>query len=149
MSDYAAGYVHEVGPNVTRFQKDDRVLSMTSFALRGDNRYGAHQRFVLTSEIHTAHVSRSQILCEPLFLTFKIGSTPFESATSAISVYAAMSALVLHMNLDRPLPETVLKNQSVLIWGGASTLGFYAVQIASQVNSSLKTSFMNLVLTGK
>ena len=67
----------------------------------------------------------------------QIGSIPFEAAVSAISVYAAMSALVLHLGLDRPLMGTMTKNETVLIWGGASSLGFYSVQIASQVRMHL------------
>ncbi|PQE21999.1 alcohol dehydrogenase protein [Rutstroemia sp. NJR-2017a BBW] len=124
LGNYTAGYVHDIGTGVTRFQVGDRVLSMSAFAVRGDHRYGAHQRFVLASEMHTAH----------------IGSTSFEAATSAISVYAAMSALVLHLNLDRPSLEAIPKNESVLIWGGSSTLGFYAVQIASQAGYRVITT---------
>ncbi|KAH9204070.1 chaperonin 10-like protein [Leptodontidium sp. 2 PMI_412] len=124
LGNYTAGYVYDVGPDVTRFQKGDRVLSMSGFAVRGDNRYGAHQRFVLTSEMHTAH----------------IGSTPFEVATSAISVYAAMSALILHLKLDRPYPGAAAKKESVLIWGGSSTLGFYSVQIAAQAGYRVVTT---------
>jgi NADPH:quinone reductase-like Zn-dependent oxidoreductase len=63
----------------------------------------------------------------------QIGDTSFENATSAASIYAAMSAMVLHLNLDRPSKDIQTKGETVLIWGGSSTIGFYAIQIAAQV----------------
>lgn len=56
-TDYVAGYVHDVGPGVTRFKKGDRVLSVSAAAVRNDHRFGAHQRFTLSTELLTAHVS--------------------------------------------------------------------------------------------
>jgi NADPH:quinone reductase-like Zn-dependent oxidoreductase len=67
----------------------------------------------------------------------KIGDIPFENATSAFSVYAAMSALILHLDLEKPTLEAPERNESVLIWGGGSSLGLYAVQIAAQVGQYL------------
>jgi NADPH:quinone reductase-like Zn-dependent oxidoreductase len=58
-TDYTAGYIHDIGPNVTRFRKGDRVMSMSCFSVRGHHRYGAHQHFVVASEIHTAHASHA------------------------------------------------------------------------------------------
>lgn len=51
-----AGYVHDVGPNVTRFKKGDRVLSTSAMVLYNDPRYGAFQKYTLTSEDMTSHV---------------------------------------------------------------------------------------------
>jgi len=53
--------------------------------------------------------------------------------TSASIVYAAISALVLHLGLERPAKNARLRDEKVLIWGGGSSMGFYAVQIAAQV----------------
>lgn len=69
----------------------------------------------------------------------QIGDTPFEDATSASIVYAAMSALVLHLGLDRPSKDAQSKEENVLVWGGASSIGFYAVQIAAQARPPLRT----------
>jgi NADPH:quinone reductase-like Zn-dependent oxidoreductase len=44
-----------------------------------------------------------------------------------------MSALVLHLGLETPSKDAQPKEENVLIWGGASSIGFYAVQIAAQV----------------
>lgn len=63
----------------------------------------------------------------------QIGNTSFEDAASPATVYASMSALVLYLGLDRPAKDTAPKAETVLIWGGASALGFYAIQIAAHV----------------
>jgi NADPH:quinone reductase-like Zn-dependent oxidoreductase len=52
---------------------------------------------------------------------------------SAITVYGPMSALVIHLGLDKPSKNATPKGKNVLIWGGGSDFGFYAVQIAAQV----------------
>ena len=48
--------------------------------------------------------------------------------------------MVLHVGLDRPskTPNLANKDQNVLIWGGGSSFGFFAVQIAVQVCFCLK-----------
>jgi len=57
--DYVAGYVSTIGEGVTRFKKGDRVLSMSAVALHNDHRFGAHQKYTLSVETLTAHVSLS------------------------------------------------------------------------------------------
>ena len=52
-----AGIVHEVGLDVVRFKKGDRILTSTAMILRDDWRYGAFQKFSLTKQEMTAHVS--------------------------------------------------------------------------------------------
>lgn len=58
----------------------------------------------------------------------------FESAASVSNLYAAMSALVLHLHLDRPSkqPNPENKAKTVLIWGASSSFGAFAVQLAVQ-----------------
>jgi NADPH:quinone reductase-like Zn-dependent oxidoreductase len=60
---------------------------------------------------------------------------PFEDATSAASVYASMSALVIHLGLAKPSENAEPKRETILIWGGSSSVGTYAVQIASKVRT--------------
>jgi NADPH:quinone reductase-like Zn-dependent oxidoreductase len=52
---------------------------------------------------------------------------------SAIIAYGPMSALVIHLGLDKPSKNATPKGKNFLIWGGGSDFGFYAVQIAAQV----------------
>jgi NADPH:quinone reductase-like Zn-dependent oxidoreductase len=44
-----------------------------------------------------------------------------------------MSAMVIHLGLDKPSKDAAPKNENVLVWGGSSSVGAYAIQIASQV----------------
>jgi hypothetical protein len=112
---------------------------MSALAVRNDHHFGAHQRYTLSVETLTAHVCRLFCLAGETVedtitdIAIQIGDTPFNDATSASIVYAAMSALVLHLGLETPSKDAQPKEENVLIWGGASSIGFYAVQIAAQV----------------
>jgi NADPH:quinone reductase-like Zn-dependent oxidoreductase len=49
-----------------------------------------------------------------------------------------MSALVLHLHLDKPSPPNPLnKSKKILIWGASSSFGAYAVQIAANAGYSV------------
>ncbi|KAE8451010.1 hypothetical protein EG329_005450 [Mollisiaceae sp. DMI_Dod_QoI] len=126
LGHHVTGYVHSVGDGVARFKKGDRVYTMSAVALRNDHRFGGHQRYTLSGQTLTAH----------------IGNTPFEEAASASALYAAMSALTIYLKLDRPSknPDPENKDKKVLIWGGGSTLGFFAIQIASQAGYTVITT---------
>jgi hypothetical protein len=131
-------------------KKGDRVLGLSASALRNDHRFGTHQRFTLLTELLTTHVSnwprhyipnsnRWNELADEMTIA-KIGDAPFAEASSASSVYSAMSALILHLKLDRPSTNAKPKSETILIWGGASTIGFYAIQIASQAGYKVITT---------
>ncbi|KIW11759.1 hypothetical protein PV08_09031 [Exophiala spinifera] len=113
-----SGVVEKVGPGVTRFAPGDRVATNTTGVLRNDSRFGAYQRFALT----------------PQALTSKIGETPFDVAASLSTTYSSMSALFIHLNLERPLSigRAVPKGEKVLIWGISSSFGAIAAQLAQQ-----------------
>ncbi|KAF8533347.1 hypothetical protein BDD12DRAFT_865761 [Trichophaea hybrida] len=49
-----------------------------------------------------------------------------------------MSALHLHLHLEKLSKNPSPKPETVLMWGGASTLGSYSIQIAAQ--SGIKLS---------
>jgi NADPH-dependent curcumin reductase CurA len=51
-----------------------------------------------------------------------------------------MSAMVLHLGLEKPSKNAAPKKERVLIWGGSSSIGFYAIQIASQAGYSVVTT---------
>ncbi|KAE9364642.1 GroES-like protein [Stipitochalara longipes BDJ] len=132
LGNYVSGIVHSTGSGVTRFKKGDRVLSMPGVALRNDHRFGGHQRYVLSTEKLTTHIGKE---------------LSFEEASNASIVYAALSALILHLGLSRPaLPfSKVHKNEPrngerVLIWGGGSQIGFFAVQIAALAGYTVLTT---------
>ncbi|KAF7596098.1 hypothetical protein BBP40_003360 [Aspergillus hancockii] len=119
-----SGRVIQTGPLVTRFHVGDRVVTNSAGTLRNDARFGALQCFALTTQQ----------------LTAKIGEASFEKAAAlASNLYGAMSALVLHLHLDKPSarPNPLNKSKKVLIWGASSSFGAYAVQIAASAGYSV------------
>ncbi|KAL6401374.1 hypothetical protein AUP68_15243 [Ilyonectria robusta] len=111
-----SGVVEKVGPGVTRFGPGDRIASNSTGVLRNDAQFGAYQRFALV----------------PQALTSKISETPFEDAASLATAYGPMSALFLHLGLERPSgrTEAAKRDEKVLIWGVSSSFGAFATQIA-------------------
>lgn len=103
------------GTGVTRFKQGDRVLSVTRVSLRNDHRLGWHQRYSLSDVAWTS----------------LIGDTRFEDAVHAASVYAAIFAMVIHLGIEKPSQNAVPKSETVQVWGGGSSIGFYAIQIAA------------------
>ncbi|KAL7917594.1 GroES-like protein [Trichoderma austrokoningii] len=113
----ASGIVKKTGPGVTRFQPGDRILTNTTGVLRNDSRFGAYQKYCLTPEN----------------LVSKIGDVPFDEAANFATSYAAMSALVLHLGLNKPqIPSATSVDEKILIWGVSSSMGMFAAQIAKQ-----------------
>ncbi|THC90635.1 hypothetical protein EYZ11_009897 [Aspergillus tanneri] len=112
-----AGIVNKVGLGVTRFKVGDRIVTTGASTVRNDPRFGAYQRYALTTQD----------------LTAKIGDVSFEKAAGISNLYGSVSALVFHLGLDRPSadPNPNNKYKKVLIWGASSTFGAYAVQLAA------------------
>ncbi|RYP43574.1 hypothetical protein DL770_011569 [Monosporascus sp. CRB-9-2] len=112
-----SGVVEKVGPGVSRFSPGDRVACNSTGTVRNDPRYGAYQQFVLV----------------PQELASKIGDTPFEEAAAISTAYGVMSALFIHLGLERPSSGShrVSKGEKVLVWGVSSSFGVFAAQIAT------------------
>ncbi|KAL7907650.1 GroES-like protein [Trichoderma velutinum] len=105
----ASGVVEKTGPGVTRFKPGDRILTNTTGVLRNDSRFGAYQRYCLISDVS------------------------FDEAANIATSYTAMSALVLHLGLNRPqIPGAPTTGEKILIWGVSSSLGVFATQLARQ-----------------
>ncbi|KAF2448272.1 GroES-like protein [Karstenula rhodostoma CBS 690.94] len=111
--DYA-GVVQEVGPEVVRFKKGDRVLGIVhgSNQVRPDN--AAFQEFVYAKEGLTAHVPDQM---------------SFEAATLGVGIITVGQGMYQEMPIpwpDRPLKEKV----PILIYGGSSATGALGIQFA-------------------
>ncbi|PNP73417.1 hypothetical protein FNYG_13244 [Fusarium nygamai] len=111
-----SGVVVKVGSAVARFKVGDRVVTNSAGTIRNDSRFGAYQRYALTTQE----------------LTAKIGDLSFETASSISNLYGAASALFLHLQLEKPsgMPTSDKKAEKVLIWGASSSFGAYATQLA-------------------
>lgn len=125
-----AGTIEALGPDVKDLQVGDRVASIRSPKTLGDPKFGAYQKFALAS-------ASSIFKLDP--------STSFhEASATVLNTAAIVSALTIHLGLDRPdvsasaAPDS--KNKKILIYGGSSSCGGLAVRFAAQAGYTVITT---------
>ncbi|BFZ64103.1 hypothetical protein YB2330_005241 [Saitoella coloradoensis] len=118
-----AGTIEEVGEGVTEFKKGDRVLAYAaSLGLGGKPEYAGFQKYTLAPSFLVTKL--------PENVSFDQGAVlPLGLATAAHGLFSDK-----HLNLVRPsgTPEAPRAKQNVLIWGGSSSVGASAVQLAAR-----------------
>jgi NADPH:quinone reductase-like Zn-dependent oxidoreductase len=119
LGEDVAGEIVAVGPNVTRFKKGDRVIGTAAGFGTKRNEENAFQAYTilqtnLTSEIPD-HLSFESAVVLPLGL-----------ATASSGLFTP-NFLNLQMPTEPARPST---GKSLLIWGGASSVGSNAIQLA-------------------
>ncbi|KAF3395901.1 Zinc-binding alcohol dehydrogenase domain-containing protein cipB [Penicillium rolfsii] len=109
-----AGIVEDIGDGVTRFRKGQRVIAPRS----GNSAHAAYQVYSLASDRLSAPI--------PSHITFEQG------AVLPLAISTAAAGLYLPEYLGLPLPSTVPKpsGDTLLIWGGSSSVGATAIQLA-------------------
>ncbi|KAK5111694.1 hypothetical protein LTR62_004800 [Meristemomyces frigidus] len=117
----AAGEVVEVGSNAAkRFKKGDRVTGHTTSLLSQKPADGAFQSYARLSPNRTAHL--------PSSTTFASGSVlPLALDTAAVGLYSAHPA---GLALPQPSLHPQPSGKTVLVWGGSSSVGALAIQLA-------------------
>ncbi|BCR91313.1 zinc-binding alcohol dehydrogenase family protein [Aspergillus chevalieri] len=114
-----AGEVYEVGKDVTAFKKGDRVIGLANWFLTNDVKDSAFQ--------HYSICKASVVAALPDNISFEAGSVlPLGLSTAAMGVYPAG-------RLELPLPDATRPStidKVVLIWGGSSSTGSAAIQLA-------------------
>lgn len=114
-----AGVVVALGPGVTRFQVGDRVVGHATSMTSGRKQDGGFQHY---TTLQTNMVS-------PIPATM-----PYETAVVlplGLSTAAAGLFQKNFLNLQRPLePARQSTGQTLLVWGGASSVGSNAIQLA-------------------
>jgi NADPH:quinone reductase-like Zn-dependent oxidoreductase len=116
LGDGTAGTVVEVGPDAKRLSVGDKVFGFTW-------RYAqekAHQEFCTTNEW--------------LFSKLPSGFTLQEAVTLPNNFVTVFHSLTTNLSIETPWPRPegyVPENadRAILVWGGASSVGLYAVQI--------------------
>ncbi|KAF8178687.1 chaperonin 10-like protein [Mycena galopus ATCC 62051] len=114
-----AGIVSAVGPNQTRFKPGDRVTALCRAFARKNPVYGGFQLYSVADEPMLAKL--------PEHISFNEGCVfGLGLATAAYSLFNNNT-----LALDLPRPGGNAPNGKVLlIWGGASSVGACAVQVA-------------------
>lgn len=115
-----AGEVVQVGENVTRFKPGDRVLGLALGLERSQNRAaeGAFQ--------HYAVLMQHMVSPIPDSLSYERASVlPMTLATAATGLYQQD-----HLALPLPTLDPPDRDATIFIWGGSSSVGSNAIQLA-------------------
>jgi NADPH:quinone reductase-like Zn-dependent oxidoreductase len=115
-----AGDVVEVGPGVTRFQVGDRVVGMAVGVEKNRNAAaeGAFQLFTVLLE-HMASPLPDGVSYE------NAAVLPLTLSTAACGLFEPQL-----LGLDLPTAKPVATGQTVVIWGGSTSVGSNAIQLA-------------------
>ncbi|KAL4877092.1 chaperonin 10-like protein [Aspergillus karnatakaensis] len=109
--DDISGIVESVGSSVWEFAPGDRVAAF-------------HRMF-------QPHGSYAQFAIAPASTTFKLPPNISHEAGATLPLALMTSALALYQNLGLPLPWNPATTETpVLIYGGASAVGAYAIKLA-------------------
>lgn len=115
-----AGEVVEVGPDDDRHRPGDRVLGLATGQDRHCNSAsaGAFQRFVVLKSAMTAQIPDSMDFAEAAVL-------PLGLATAGAGLFQPD-----HLGLRLPVTGSTKESETVLIWGGSTSVGCNAIQLA-------------------
>jgi len=116
-----AGEVVEVGPGVTRFKPGDRVLAFAAGGNQNRNRSaeGAFQLYVVVLAHMASPIPASMSFEEACVL-------PLGVSTAACGLFQKD-----FLALQHPKAAAAPTGKTVVIWGGASSVGCNAVQLAA------------------
>ncbi|OCL03635.1 oxidoreductase [Glonium stellatum] len=117
-----AGEVVEVGPGVTHFKIGDRVVSHAASICKDYNNsaYGAFQTYTILLAHMTSHI--------PSTMSYEEGAVlPLGVSTAACGLFQK-DQLALQLPSVSPRPTNTGK--TLLVWGGSTTVGSNAIQLA-------------------
>lgn len=116
-----SGTIVSVGSSVTRFQAGDRVLAHAHFLWTKDNKHGGFQEFVVVPEISVVKIPEGMKEKDATVL-------PLAISTAAAGLYQPHSEICLGLDLPSHSPKK--SGKSLVIWGGSSSVGTAAIQLA-------------------
>lgn len=124
-----AGTVEAVGPDVTRFKKGDRVF--TFLAIFGEKepgtRCGGFQQYTVATDVVTGIVPANVSMDT--------------AATIPLAFCTAADGLYNFLKLDKPSKNAKVKQgPPVLVWGGASSVGQFAIQLLKNAGYQVITT---------
>ncbi|GAA5974355.1 hypothetical protein JCM11641_005231 [Rhodosporidiobolus odoratus] len=116
-----AGEIYEVGEGVTTVKKGDRVLGHAIFLATQQTKHSAFQLYT-----HAPAIAVSTI---PSALSFEEASVlPLALSTAASGLYQSSYLGLPLPKANAPNPEG--KGKVLLVWGGSSSVGATAIQLA-------------------
>jgi NADPH:quinone reductase-like Zn-dependent oxidoreductase len=128
LGEDVAGTVEAVGSGVTQFKAGDRVLGYTTSLATNDNANSAFQEYTVIRAECASKI--------PDNLSFEQAAVlPLAIATTA---WALFGDATLKMKYPSLTPETT--GETVLIWGGSSSVGGTAIQLAKAAGYEVITT---------
>ncbi|EME38465.1 hypothetical protein DOTSEDRAFT_57543 [Dothistroma septosporum NZE10] len=116
-----AGEIVEVGSNVTKFKKGDRVLAHVISLATSRPQDGGFQLYTSAGSNFTAPI--------PSSLSYKEAAVlPLAINTAAHGLYDKREKG--YLGLDYPSLSPKPSNKTILVWGGSSSVGAVAIQLA-------------------
>ncbi|WP_432825486.1 zinc-binding alcohol dehydrogenase family protein [Dactylosporangium sp. CA-092794] len=115
-----AGEVVEVGPGVTHLRPGDRVLGLAAGTERNRNRAaeGAFQLYAVLIAHMAARIPADLVYEQAAVL-------PLTLSTAATGLFQSD-----HLGLPLPTVQPVERGETVLVWGGSTSVGSNAIQLA-------------------
>ncbi|KAB2573247.1 Dehydrogenase azaJ [Lasiodiplodia theobromae] len=129
LGEDAAGFVEHVGTSVTRFKKGDRVIAHCHGLMTGNPANSAFQTYTVITDSLVSPIPDS--------MSFE------QAVVLPLAVSTACAGLYPKDLLNLPLPSATKpeKNgKTVLIWGGASSVGATAIQLAAASGATIITT---------
>jgi len=114
-----AGEVVSLGPDVTRFKAGDRVLGMTTGFTTGKDEEKGFQEYTILNIDATSEIPDNVAFENAVVL-------PLALATAASGLF---NKDILNLNLPTE-PAEKSNGKTLLVWGGASSVGSNAIQLA-------------------
>ncbi|KAK0100511.1 hypothetical protein ONS96_007785 [Cadophora gregata f. sp. sojae] len=114
-----AGEVIEIGSSVTRFKPGDRVLGFGLGSVVFETPYGAFQEYTVVPAVMVAHI--------PDGLEYE------KAAVLPMGISVAGTGLFQkdYLGLEYPSLNSKENDKTLLVWGGATSMGSNAVQLAA------------------
>lgn len=125
LGEDVAGEVVEVGSGVTRFRVGDRVLAYAVGMEKG-RRHQAEGGF------QTYTVARARLAAPiPAVMSFEEAVVlPLAISTAASALFQTDQLGLRHPTAARPPDESAGSNEAVVVWGGSTSVGSNAIQLA-------------------
>jgi NADPH:quinone reductase-like Zn-dependent oxidoreductase len=117
-----AGEIIEVGENVTRFHKGDRVLAHCTALTTGEAKHGGFQEYTVVPTVGCAVIPPDMKYEDACVL-------PLAISTAALALFHQdhLGLRLPPAEQKEPLNQNV---DAVLVWGGSSSVGSAAIQLA-------------------
>ncbi|KAI8711367.1 PKS-ER domain-containing protein [Fusarium sp. LHS14.1] len=129
LGEDAAGFVEEVGTGVTRFKKGDRVVAHCHGLMTKDPANSSFQSYPAVLDTLVSRIPDSMAFEEAVVL-------PLAISTACAGLYAKDLLDLLLPSVKKPARN----GKTILIWGGASSVGATAIQLAAASGVTVVTT---------